>query len=105
MALTSEQAARVKPLHDYVLLETEQNEESPGGIYLPLSARDPITEGKVLAVGPGRWNDLIHERVPLQVREGMRVRIRAWSAAEVDGRNNRARFMLVREDDVMAVIE
>lgn len=106
MALTAEEATQVRPLHDWTLIKTEQNEESAGGIYIPKAARDPITEGTVIAVGPGRWNDLIHERVPVQVKVGDRVRFKAWSAAEVDGRERtRAQVMFVREEDVMGVIE
>lgn len=106
MAVTAEEAARIKPLHDMVLVRAELNEESPSGIYIPMAARDPVTEGTVLAVGPGRWSERIHERVPMQVSVGQRVRFRAWSAAEVDGRNtNRAEFMLIKEADVMAVLE
>lgn len=107
MAVDLETAKRCRPLHDYVLVDCEQNEESPGGIYIPSSARDPVTEGTVLAVGPGRWNDRIHERVPVQVKPGDRVRFRAWSAAEVDGRGGRfrARIMILKEEDIAGVLE
>ena len=47
---------RMQPLQDWVLIEpSESKEQTAGGVFIPDTAKEKPAEGKVLAVGTGRW--------------------------------------------------
>ena len=61
---------KIQPKRDYVLLIMAQKAQtSAGGIVLPEQLREYAELPKVVAVGPGRRNDL-GERVPLDLEVG-----------------------------------
>src|SRR5437016_13333941 len=46
----------IQPLQDWVLIEpSEAKEKTVGGVFIPDTAQEKPVEGKVLAVGKGRW--------------------------------------------------
>ena len=46
----------IKPLQDWALIEpVEAKEQTAGGLFIPDTAKEKPVEGKVLAVGKGRW--------------------------------------------------
>ncbi|MDO8546530.1 MAG: co-chaperone GroES [Nitrospirales bacterium] len=46
----------IQPLQDWVLIEpSEADEKTAGGVVIPDTAKEKPVEGKVLAVGKGRW--------------------------------------------------
>src|SRR2546426_6368105 len=46
----------IQPLQDWVLIEpSEAKEKTAGGMFIPDTAKEKRVEGKVLAVGKGRW--------------------------------------------------
>jgi chaperonin GroES len=46
----------MQPLQDWVLIEpSEAKEKTAGGVFIPDTAKEKPVEGKVLAVGTGRW--------------------------------------------------
>src|SRR2546427_7207352 len=46
----------IQPLQDWVLIEpSEAKEKTVGGVFIPDTAKEKPVEGKVLAVGKGRW--------------------------------------------------
>ena len=50
---------KLRPLHDKVLVKrTEEEETTAGGIVLPGSAAEKPSQGEVIAVGPGKRQDL-----------------------------------------------
>ena len=49
---------KLRPLHDKVVVERQEEEKtSAGGIILSGSATEKPSQGKVIAVGPGKKND------------------------------------------------
>ena len=47
---------RIRPLQDWVLIEpSEAKDKTAGGLFIPDAAKEKPVEGKVLAVGKGRW--------------------------------------------------
>ena len=47
---------RIQPLQDWVLIDpSEAKEKTAGGVFIPETAKEKPVEGKVLAVGKGRW--------------------------------------------------
>ncbi|MEE8169788.1 MAG: co-chaperone GroES [Phycisphaerae bacterium] len=94
---------RLKPLDDRVVVQQDQAEEkTAGGIVLPDAAQEKPYRGKVLAVGPGKLSDT-GNRGPLSVRVGDTVLYGRYSGAEVDISGKE--FQVVRESDILAVIE
>jgi chaperonin GroES len=96
---------KVKPLGDRIVVEREEAEETTaGGIVLPDTAKNKPQRGTVLAVGPGR---MLKDgtRRPLQVKQGDKVLFTSWAGDEFKGRSTRENILLMREEDVLAVID
>ncbi len=94
---------KVRPLADRLLVKREEASETVrGGIIIPDTAKEKPQEGKVVAVGPGRLDD-DGKRVPLEVKKGDRILMGKYAGTEVkiDGEDH----LIMREDDVLAVIE
>jgi len=90
---------KLRPLHDRVVIRrTEEERKSPGGIVIP---EKPI-KGEVVAVGKGKILESGEVR-PLDLKKGDKVLFGKYSGTEVkvDGED----LLVMREDDVMAVIE
>ncbi len=95
---------KIKPLADRIVVQREESpEKTAGGIVLPDSAKNKPQKGKVLAAGPGR---LLKDgtRCNLQVKEGDTVLFTAWAGDEFKDKNTQV-ILLMREEDVMAVVE
>ena len=94
---------KIRPLHDRVVIRrTEEERTSPGGIVIPDAAAEKPIKGEVLAVGNGKLLDNGDIR-PLDVKVGDQVLFGKYSGTEVkmDGEE----LVVMREDDIMAVIE
>ena len=93
----------IRPLHDRVVVKREPEErKSPGGIVIPDTAGEKPTFGRVLAVGQGKLLDSGQTR-PLDVKVGDRVLFGKYSGTEV--KVNNEEIVVMREDDVMAVLD
>jgi chaperonin GroES len=94
---------KVRPLADRILVKREEPSETvKGGIIIPDNAKEKPQEGKVVAVGPGKRDD-DGKPVKLEVKVGDRILMGKYSGTEVkiDG----IEHIIMREDDVLAVIE
>ena len=94
---------KMKPLSDRVLVvRIEEKEKTTGGIIIPDTAKEKPQEGKIAAVGPGKWDEN-GKRIPLEVKKGDRVLFGKYSANEIkiDG----VEHLMMREDDILGVIE
>lgn len=94
---------KVRPLHDRVLVErTEAETKTAGGIIIPDTAKEKPSEGKVVSVGAGVYDDA-GKRIALDVKVGDRVLFKKWGADEVkvDGKE----LIILKESDILAVIE
>ena len=95
-------ATKIKPLSDRILVQREEEAEvKKGGIIIPDSAKEKPQEAKVVAVGPGALSDE-GKRIAMEVKKGDRILIGKYSGTEIkiDGDD----FVILREDDVLAVI-
>ena len=73
----------VQPLNDRVLvLRVEKEEKTSGGIIIPDTAKEKPQEGKVVAAGPGKFNEE-GKRIPLEVKPGDRVLFGKYSGTEI----------------------
>ena len=93
----------LRPLHDRVLVErVEEAEQVRGGIIIPDSAKEKPQEGKVIAVGKGkRLED--GSIVALDVKPGDRILFGKYSGSEIRLEENE--YLILREDEILAVIE
>ena len=94
---------KVRPLADRILVKREDASETvKGGIIIPDTAKEKPQEGKVVAAGPGKPGD-DGKLIKLQVKVGDRILMGKYSGTEVkiDGEEH----IIMREDDVLAVIE
>jgi len=94
---------KIQPLGDRVVVQRDESEEmTAGGIVLPDSAQDKPARGKVVSVGDGRLLD-DGTRSQLQVKEGDRVLFSSYAGETF--KLGDQEFMLMREEDILAVIE
>lgn len=100
---SSKKSTNLQPLGDRIVVEREQSlDTTAGGIFLPESAKDKPSRGVVISVGEGR---LLGDgsRSPLQVKKGDHVLFTSYGPDEI--KIGEDTFLLMREDDVLAVIE
>ena len=93
----------VRPLHDRILVKRiDEEAKTKGGLIIPDTAKEKPMEGKVVAVGKGRVDDdgKLH---PLDVRKGDRVLFGKYSGSEIRVAGDE--HLIIREDDVLAVLE
>lgn len=92
-----------RPLGPRIVVERmEQEQKTAGGIIIPDTAKEKPTQGKVVAVGPGRVGD-DGKVIPLEVKEGDLVLFKKWGGDEV--RIGDREYLIMKEDDVMGIIE
>jgi len=94
---------QIKPLEDRILVKPlEAQETKKGGIIIPDTAKEKPEEGKVIALGNGKWTE-DGKRKPFEVKKGDRVLFAKYAGNEinVDGEKH----LILREEDILAVIE
>jgi chaperonin GroES len=94
---------QVRPLHDRILVKRlEEEEKTKGGIIIPDTAKEKPSEGRVIAVGDGRIKE-DGTKIPMELKKGDRILFSKYAGTEVkiDGEDH----LIMREDDVLAVIE
>jgi chaperonin GroES len=94
---------KIRPLHDRIVVKRLESEDrTKGGIIIPDSAKEKPIEGRVVAVGNGKLLKDGKLR-PLDVAVGDVVLFGKYAGNEVkiDGEG----FVLMREDDLLAITE
>jgi len=93
----------LRPLHDRLIIERlTEDETTSGGIIIPETAKEKPQRGKVVAIGKGKVAEDGTVR-PLDVKAGNTVLFGKYAGTEVtiEGEDR----LIMREDDVLAVIE
>ncbi|MEY2827032.1 MAG: co-chaperone GroES [Candidatus Nanopelagicales bacterium] len=96
-------AVQIKPLEDRILVEVLDAEtKTASGLVIPDTAKEKPQEGKVLAVGPGRFDEDGEKRVPMDIKVGDTVIFSKYGGTEVsyDGKD----YLLLSARDVLAVV-
>jgi chaperonin GroES len=94
---------KVRPLHDRILVRRiEEEEKTKGGLIIPDTAKEKPQEGKVIAVGKGKVTE-DGELRPLDVHKGDRILFGKYSGTEIQLEGEE--HLIIREDDVLAVLE
>ncbi|MER3499865.1 MAG: co-chaperone GroES [Candidatus Fervidibacterota bacterium] len=99
-------AAVIKPLADKVLVKVvEEEEKTPGGIYLPDTAKEKPFKGRVVAVGTGKQlkDGRIVSFDALGLKPGDTVIFSKYAGTEI--KLNGEKHILLSVDDIYAVVE
>lgn len=94
---------KIRPLSDRILAQrVEEDAKTPGGLFIPDTAKEKPLEALVISVGNGKVLENGTTQTPL-VKPGDRVLIGKYTGSEVklDGKDH----IILREDDVLAIIE
>ena len=102
MAPKTKQNVAIRPLGDRVLIQrVEAEEKTAGGILLPESAKEKPKEGIVISTGEGKTLDN-GEKSTFSVAKGDRVLFTSYAGTDVkyDGEE----YIIMREDDILAIV-
>jgi chaperonin GroES len=94
---------KLRPLQDRILVQRVKEEgKTKGGIIIPDTAKEKPAEGKVIAAGNGKLDEN-GKRIALEVKKGDRILFGKFSGSEVNVEAEE--YLIMREDDVLGVIE
>ena len=94
----------LKPLDDRIVVEpSEAEERTASGLVIPDTAKEKPQQGKVLAVGPGRWSDDEGKHFPLDIKVGDTVLYSKYGGTEVS--HSGKDLLILTSRDVLAVVE
>lgn len=87
----------IKPLADRVLVEPKEAEtKTASGLYIPDTAKEKPQEGKVIAAGPGKKDELMEVKVGDEVIYGKY----AGTEVTVEGK----KYLIVKQSDILAIL-
>jgi chaperonin GroES len=99
--VTTATKVNIKPLEDRIVIQVLESEQTTAsGIVIPDTAKEKPQEGKVLAVGPGRFED--GQRSPMDVKEGDTVIFSKYGGTEV--KLGADEYLILSARDVLAVV-
>ncbi len=89
---------KLKPLADRVIIEPMSAEtKTASGIYIPDTAQEKPQKGKVVAVGNGTKDE------EMKLKVGDTVLYGKYAGTEVNINNEK--YLIMRQSDVLAIIE
>jgi chaperonin GroES len=94
---------KIKPLGDRILAKRIKEEErTKGGIIIPDTAKEKPQEGKIVAVGKGKYGD-DGKLIPIEVKAGDKILFGKYSGSEF--KHEGEDLLILREDDILGIIE
>lgn len=91
-----------KPLLDRVVIKrVEEEKRTAGGLIIPDTAKEKPSQGIVVSVGPGGYNEE-GKKVEMTLKAGDKVLFGKWSGTEIkiDGQE----LLIMREADVLGIL-
>ena len=94
----------LKPLSDHLFIEPmAEDKTTKSGIVIPDTAeKEKPVKGKVLAVGPGKFNGK-GDRIPMSVKVGDLVLFKKYGPDEIEIEGKK--LLVGSEYDILAIIE
>jgi chaperonin GroES len=93
----------VRPLHDRVLVRRKEEEnKSAGGIILTNSAKEKPMQGEIIAIGNGKISSS-GSLIEMSVKIGDKVLFGKYSGTDI--KFNDEELLMMREEDIMAVVD
>ena len=93
----------LRPLGDRILVKRVKEEErTKGGIIIPDTAKEKPQEGKIIAVGKGKYGE-DGKLIPIEVKAGDKILFGKYSGSEfkLEGED----LLILREDDILGIID
>ena len=93
----------LRPLQDRILVKrVEEETKTAGGLFIPETAKEKPQRGEIVAAGNGKKTE-DGKVLPLDVKAGDKVLFGKYAGTEikVDGQE----FLIMREDDILGVME
>ncbi|MEA5115384.1 MAG: co-chaperone GroES [Geobacteraceae bacterium] len=93
----------LRPLQDRIIVKRlEEENKTSGGIYIPDTAKEKPQKGEIIAVGKGKTTE-DGKLMPVDVKVGDKVLFGKYAGTEIkiDGID----YLIMREDDILGVIE
>jgi len=94
---------KLRPLDDGVVIkQSDAEEKTAGGIFLPDAAKEKPQIGKIIAAGPGKMLDN-GKRSKMSVKKNDEVLYAKYSGndIEIDGE----KYVILRESDILGIVE
>ena len=96
-------SVNLKPLEDRIVIQALDAEQTTAsGLVIPDTAKEKPQEGKVVSVGPGRFDEA-GKRVPLDVKVGDVVIFSKYGGTEV--KYSGQEYLILSARDVLAIVE
>ena len=94
---------KIRPLYDRILVKRiEEQQKTAGGLYIPDTAKEKPMEARVVAVGNGRvLEDGTLRKLAIKAGDKVLFAKYAGNEIKIDGTDH----LILREDDVLAVLE
>jgi chaperonin GroES len=103
LATATASKTKLRPLGDRVVIEpTPREEMTKSGIVLPDTVKEKPQEGKVLAVGPGAF-DNDGKRMAIDVAKGDKVLYAKYAGTEFKIDDDE--LLIVSQKDILAIVE
>ncbi len=94
---------KIRPLQDRVIVKRlEEEQKTAGGIIIPDTAKEKPQKGEIVAAGPGKRNE-DGKVTPLDIKAGDKVLFSKYAGTEIKVEGEE--LLMMREDDIMGVIE
>ena len=94
---------KLRPLDDGVVIkQSDAEEKTAGGIFLPDAAKEKPQIGKIIAAGPGKMLDN-GKRSKMSVKKNDKVIYGKYMGNEVE--IDREKYVIVRESDLLGIVE
>jgi chaperonin GroES len=93
----------VRPLRDRIIVErVEEETKTAGGLIIPDTAKEKPQQGRVIAVGKGKVTE-DGKVLGMDVKVGDRVLFGKYAGTEIKIAGKE--YLMMREDDILGVIE
>ena len=94
---------KFRPLDDRVVIrQSEAQEKTSGGIFLPDTAKEKPQIGKVVEVGPGKVLD-DGKRCEMSVKKNDEVIYGKYTGNEIEIEGEK--YVILRESDLLGIVE
>jgi chaperonin GroES len=97
------ESMKLRPLQDRIIVKRlEEENVTAGGILIPDTAKEKPQRGEIVAVGKGKVTE-DGKVLPMDVKAGDKVLFGKYAGTEIKIEGDD--FLIMREDDILGVIE
>lgn len=93
---------KIKPLGNRIVVRRKEAKTTKGGILLPEAAQEKPRQGEVIAVGPGKVDEK-GKCCALELKAGDEIFFSSYAGTEY--KTDDGEFLILSEDDVLAVVK